>query len=97
MTTYAITFGVKYNDRQIVHPVDKFITGQHFVTVDADEGGEYEARLRVVNAFGGDWAFIYPFDEDFERQIRWYKLEDYTDKLEDHVRAALDRHVEPPV
>ena len=39
---------------------------------------EEEARAKVFATFGNRWAFIYPDDEDFARQIEQYGLKEVT-------------------
>jgi len=73
---YAVTFGQKYNNEPHKTLGDE-VAGNSYMLVYADD--ELIARsalhkLLPLDEHTSDYAFIYEFDEDFERQIREYDL-----------------------
>lgn len=67
---YAVTFGQRYNHDP--HPFLPGATGLSFMVVFAES--EMDARIALGETIDNTYAFIYEFDEDFERQIQEYGL-----------------------
>lgn len=70
---FAVTFGQKYRFDE--HPACARIDNNSFLRVIAND--ELEARHKVIDLIGNDWAFIYEWSE-FEPQIEEFGLWDVT-------------------
>lgn len=67
---YAVTFGQKYNREP--HPVNEQIDANAFVVIEAED--EEHAQIVSYEIFNQAWAFVYPYDREFEQQIEDFSL-----------------------
>lgn len=74
MTKYAVTFQQKFNRE--THPLHKDIDGRAFVVLEASS--PEAASDKTWDTFESNWAMIYPYDDDFMRQIEDYSLHEVT-------------------
>ena len=75
MAKYAVTFQIKYNDPDTVHSVYPDINGNNFMVFEAND--MEEARILAYQKLNNDWAFMYPYDEDFFVKTKKYHWVEY--------------------
>ena len=66
----AITFQQRYE--YDTHPVVPEVTAKSYMVFEGEDAAD--ARAKAVELLNSDFAFAYPLDDDFQRQISEYGL-----------------------